>query len=126
MRIFNTGLCLALAACGSAGSSGNASSRGAERSAGDSDSVIACGRGTGSFDRSCTIERAQGDRGTILTLRNPDGAFHRLLVTPDGRRVVAADGADYAVASVATKDAIEVRIDGGRYRLPYAILGPSS
>jgi hypothetical protein len=57
----------------------------------------------------------------VLTLHNPDGGFHRLLVTKDGRGVVAADGAEPAIVRVVGEREIEVAIGGDRYRLPATV-----
>lgn len=76
-----------------------------------------------SFGLTCTIDRQQTQDGLVLTIRHPDGGFHRLRVTRDGRGVIAADGAREAVVSVIDKDAIEVSIDNARYRLPARIKG---
>jgi hypothetical protein len=77
--------------------------------------------GAGDFQRVCTIERLQGAEGTILTVRHPDGGFRRLLVTADGRGVIAADGAEKAVVSIINDDRIEVALAGNRYRLPATV-----
>ena len=77
--------------------------------------------GAAEFQPVCTIDRAQGAEGTILTLRHPDGGFRRLLVTGDGRGVIAADGAEKAVVSIIGKDRIEVALAGHRYRLPASV-----
>lgn len=82
----------------------------------------ALGKGT-AFDLTCTIDRNQTQDGLILTIRHPDGGFHRLRVTTDGRGVIAADGASQATVSIIDKDAIEVHIDDARYRLPAKIRG---
>ena len=74
--------------------------------------------GAGEFQRNCTIERVEGVEGTILTLRHPDGGFRRLLVTTDGRGVIAADGAEKAVVSILGSNRIEVALAGNHYRLP--------
>ncbi|RYD62319.1 MAG: hypothetical protein EOP58_13360 [Sphingomonadales bacterium] len=55
--------------------------------------------------------------------RDPDGGFHRLRVTRDGRGVIAADGASAASVTIIDKDAIEVAIDDARYRLPATVKG---
>jgi hypothetical protein len=75
-----------------------------QRSETAGDIGIACARGDAAFASACTVEQAQGSDGLILTVRHPDGAFRRLLVTQDGRGVIAADGA-------------EVALGGDRYRL---------
>ena len=84
---------------------------------------IACARGDAALATTCTIEQAQGRDGLILTIRHPDGAFRRLLVTQDGRGVIAADGAEVARVSVLGADGIEVALGGDRYRLPATIKG---
>lgn len=85
---------------------------------------IVCALGGGSdFARQCTVEEMATDQGTILTLRHPDGGFHRLLIIHDGRGVIAADGAEAAKVTVVDKGMIEVAIGGARYRLP-ARVGP--
>ena len=52
--------------------------------------------GAKSFAYACAIDRTQTQDGLYLTLRHPDGGFRRLLVTNDGRGVIAADGAEKA------------------------------
>lgn len=84
---------------------------------------IDCAIGTGAFAADCTIERTAGDGDTILTVRQPDGGFHRLQITRDGRGVIAADGAETAKVIVIGADRIEVAIGDARYRLP-ATIGP--
>ena len=61
-----------------------------------------------------------GDTG-LLTLRNPNGGFHRLRIVNDGHGVVAADGAEAATVAIAGTGQIEVAIGGDRYRLPATI-----
>ncbi len=51
--------------------------------------------GQARFEPVCTIDRAYTQDGLYLTIRQPDGGFHRLLVTHDGRGI-AADGAERA------------------------------
>ncbi|HEV7289877.1 hypothetical protein [Sphingomonas sp.] len=85
---------------------------------------IPCALGGGDdFTTRCTIDRAQTQDGLILTVRHPDGGFHRLRVTRDGRGVIAADGASAATVTIIDKDAIEVAIDDARYRLPATVKG---
>lgn len=91
--------------------------------------LVACARSNARLAIACTVERArprQGSglglgQGLVLTLRHPDGAFRRLLVTRDGRGVVAADGAEPATTTVLGRDTIEVAIGGERYRLPATV-----
>lgn len=70
---------------------------------------------------NCTITRTQTQDGLYLTLRHPDGGFRRLLVTTDGRGVVAADGAERAVVTPVASDLIEVGLGGARYHLPATV-----
>ena len=85
------------------------------------DERIACAHGEAALARVCTVDRLEGDGGLVLTVRHPDGAFHRLLVTKDGRGVIAADGAARAVVTIVAPDTIDVAIGGDRYRLPATV-----
>lgn len=114
-------LLLALAACGreEAGTpEGEAAIAQAEAAP-----RIACARGSAQLAPDCTVERAQGEDGLTLTLRHPDGAFRRLLVTTDGRGVVAADGAEPARVTVTGANEIDVAVADERYRLPATVRG---
>lgn len=71
----------------------------------------------------CTIERTADAEGALLTLRQPNGGFHRLRIARDGRGVIAADGSEAAKVTVVGDNRIEVAIGGARYRLP-ATVGP--
>ncbi|HWT11645.1 MAG TPA: hypothetical protein VN231_02735 [Allosphingosinicella sp.] len=75
------------------------------------------------FERFCTIElgSAEGGAGRTLTVRKPDGGFRRLLLTGDGRGVVAADGAEQARVTIIADDRIEVAIGGDIFRLPATV-----
>ncbi|WP_371414137.1 hypothetical protein [Sphingosinicella sp. CPCC 101087] len=73
------------------------------------------------FERFCTAERDSGEDGPTLTLHKPDGGFRRLLITEDGRGVVAADGAEPAQVTIIDGGRIEVAIGGDRFRLPATI-----
>lgn len=79
--------------------------------------------GAESFSFACAIDRTQSQDGLFLTLRHPDGGFRRLLVTTDGRGVIAADGAEKAEVTILAPDQIEVAIGGARYRLPATVRG---
>lgn len=86
------------------------------------DSRVECAlNGAAGFERICTLERSTGAEGLTLTVRAPDGSFRRLLVTDDGRGVIAADGAAPATVSVIADNRIEVAIAGDRYRLPATV-----
>ncbi len=109
---------LGLAACGDPG---RATQEALDASAEADDRIPCAVEGESDFEDVCTIERAAGEEGLILTVRHPGGGFRRLLVTQDGRGVVAADGADPAVVAVIDDNRIEVTIAGDQYRLPATI-----
>lgn len=86
------------------------------------DGKVECAlRGATEFRRDCALDRAMTKGGLTLTIRAPDGGFRRLLVTRDGRGVVAADGAEPAAVTVVGDRMIEVAIASDRYRLPATI-----
>jgi hypothetical protein len=87
----------------------------------EDDGMILCARGNAALTRSCTVEQTQGSDGLILTVRHPDGGFHRLLATRDGRGVVAADGAEPARVEIAGSEGIDVRLGEDHYRLPATV-----
>jgi hypothetical protein len=74
--------------------------------------------GEQAFERACLVER---DDGGTLTIRHPDGGFRRLLITEDGRGVMAADGAAPTQVQVVGGNIIEVTVEEDRYRLPATI-----
>lgn len=80
--------------------------------------------GATGFTYACAIDRTQTQDGLYLTLRHPDGGFRRLLVTNDGRGVIAADGAEKAEVTPIAPDLIEVALGGARYRLPATVRQP--
>jgi hypothetical protein len=114
-------LLLALGACGDAGEATQEALAASEEKAADGGSIACAVDGASSISRECRMERLSGPEGTMLTMRHPSGGFRRLLVTTDGRGVVAADGADLAVVSVIGEDRIEVAIAGDRYQLPATV-----
>ena len=77
--------------------------------------------GAPNFRPDCQIEQTQGNDGVVLTMRHPDGGFRRLLVTDDGRGLIAADGAEPAVVDPVSEREIEVSIALDRYRLPATV-----
>lgn len=79
--------------------------------------------GADAFARVCTLDREQGPQGLVLVARHPDGGFRRMLVTSDGRGVVAADGAEPATVAIAGRDEIEVALGDDHYRLPATVKG---
>ncbi len=95
-----------------------------EAAAPDDNRIECLIRGGEQFERFCTIDREQGPEGGILVLRKPEGGLRRLLDAPDGRGVVAADGAEPAVVTILQDDRIEVAIGGDRFRLPAQIRRP--
>ncbi|HZG09220.1 MAG TPA: hypothetical protein VEZ70_09600 [Allosphingosinicella sp.] len=112
-------LLLALAACGS---SNPETPQDAMASAAEGAERIECAvGGSQTFEPVCAVERVTGSDGLTLTLRSPSGGFRRLLVTTDGRGVIAADGAEQAVVTPLGPDRIEVVLAGDRYRLPATV-----
>ena len=85
------------------------------------DSRVPCARGDAPLARTCTVERERRDDGLVLTVRHGDGGFRRLLVTRDGRGVVAADGAEPARVTIVDPRTIEVALGDDRYRLPATV-----
>ena len=104
-------VCLLAAACGGPEDG---------RPAGD-DKIQCAVEGASEFERVCVVERMAGAEGLVLTLRAPSGGFRRLLVTRDGRGVVAADGAQPARVTPIGASEIEVAIGTDRYRLPATV-----
>ena len=107
-----------LAACGDPD---EARRRALAEAAAEAGKIDCATEGASAFAPVCTVERTSSAEGLVLTIRSPSGSFRRLLVTKDGRGVVAADGADSANVSVAGGDRIEVEIAGDRYRLPATV-----
>lgn len=99
-----------------------ANAEAAQQADADDAGRILCARGGSSdFARSCTLDRVSSPQGLMLTVGHPDGGFHRLLVTKDGRGVVAADGAETAKVTIVGPDQIEVALGDDRYRLPATV-----
>ncbi len=112
MRIFLLAT-LALAACG-----GSANQAAAD----PHDGKIDCRIGNAvEFERFCSVEPGESAAGPTLVIRKPDGGFRRLLVTGDGRGVVAADGAEQAQVTIVADNRIEVSIGGDTFRLPATV-----
>jgi hypothetical protein len=108
LRIFSPLLAvLLLAACGGEAVSGADKGR------------IDCALGGAEqFDRNCTLDRMASADGTVLVVGREGAGYRRLLVTTDGRGVVAADGVDAATVAIVGDGMIEVAIGGDRFRLP--------
>ncbi|WP_137897276.1 hypothetical protein [Sphingomonas sp. 2SG] len=127
MRISDRGAAgatlLLLAACSDPRADGNtlAQVESAQAEAAEDDGNILCARDGESLKRDCTVEQTQSERGLILTVRHADGGFHRLLVTRDGRGVVAADGAEPAKVTIPEPGVIDVALGTDRFRLPATI-----
>lgn len=105
----------ALAACGSVPVEDTAPAVAAE--------LVDCALAGGAFERVCSIEHTRIGNATILTIRHPDGGFHRLELTGEG--IAAADGAMPAEVTAASADVTEIAIDGARYRVPATIRHPA-
>ena len=88
----------------------------------DEDRIECALGGATDFGRDCSVERGGAYAGELI-VRHRDGGFRRLLITADGRGVVAADGAEPARVAVIAGDRIEVTLGGDRYRLPATIKG---
>ena len=94
---------------------------GSEELAEASERVECATDGAAEFERACSVDRTVGGEGLVLTIRSPSGSFRRLLVTKDGRGVVAADGAEQALVTPLGPDRIEVTVGADRYRLPATV-----
>jgi hypothetical protein len=74
--------------------------------------------GAATFDRTCTLDRMTSADGTVLVVGRADAGYRRLLLTTDGRGLVAADGVDAASVTIVGNGLIEVAIGGDKFRLP--------
>ncbi|MBC7985121.1 MAG: hypothetical protein H7X93_00390 [Sphingomonadaceae bacterium] len=128
-RISSAALALLLASCGGPGEEAAdnavdpllASEAEARARAADNGLAYCALAGASRFAPDCTLEQVESPNGLVLTIRHPDGGFRRLLVTRDGRGVIAADGAEEAVVSTVSEREIEVALAGDRYRLPATV-----
>lgn len=128
-RISSALLLLALAACGVKlpDKAEEARQQANQQAIEDAEGKVECAPpGADAFTYACAIDRVQSQDGLFLTLRHPDGGFRRLLVTSDGRGVVAADGAETAMVTPIAANRIEVAIGGARYRLPATVRQPKA
>ncbi|MBC2777645.1 hypothetical protein [Parasphingopyxis marina] len=117
---------VSLAACGTADPAANnealLESEAQTRSElAESGRVYCAVNGGEGFRPECQIERTQGSEGLVLTMRHPDGGFRRLLVTNDGRGLIAADGSEPAIVTPVSEREVEVSIGFDRYRLPATV-----
>jgi len=120
---------LLLGACGERATDHNVLAQVEARQRADAEGagrIVCAQHGSDDFARLCTVDRVESADGLILTVSHPDGSFHRLLVTKDGRGVVAADGAEKAVVTVLGPGSIEVALGGDRYRLPATVKGAAA
>ena len=122
MRTSSAALFLSLAACGP-GEQNQAVPPNAATPAQDAERVECALDRSPEFKRACSLERTATAEGAVLTVRQPDGGFHRLRVLKDGRGLEAADGSQPAKVTVTGAETIEVVIGDARYRLP-ARVGP--
>ena len=119
-------LALLLAGCGIKlpDKVGEAKARANNQAIAEAEGKIVCAPpGTTEFARACAVDRVESQDGLFLTIRHPDGGFRRLLVTKDGRGVIAADGAEPAAVTPVAANLIEVSLAGARYRLPATVRG---
>lgn len=122
MRISSAALGLAIVIAGcTRPPAEQALSNAADAAASDAGLIECAPAGARTFARLCGLDRSMTTRGLVLTTRNPDGGFHRLLVTRDGRGVIAADGAEAARVAIIGDGLIEVALGRDRYRLPATI-----
>lgn len=124
MRVASAVLLLLLAACGGPDPVSVPLAKveaGQQRAAEDAGQILCAPQGASDFARVCKLDRVMSASGLMLTVSRPDGGFHRLLVTRDGRGVVAADGAEAARVVIVGNGEIEVAIGGDRFRLPATI-----
>lgn len=81
----------------------------------DPDHAVSCRTGGETEMRPlCAAEQ----EGNIVTLRTPSGAFRRFRIVPDGRGLVAADGAAPAHVKILSPKQIEVTVENDHYLLP--------
>ncbi len=86
--------------------------------------AIPCAIGEGAvMAAGCTAERTPSAEGTLLTIRQPDGGFHRLRVASDGA-ISSADGAELAQTTPVDDGRIDVTVGNARYRLPATTATP--
>ena len=121
MRTSSLALLAALAACSPAAPDGDSGWTG--EAATPAANKIPCARGDAPLKPDCSYEQADSGDGPILTLRFPDGAFRKLLITQDGRGVIAYDGAEPAKVAVTGNDRITVTVASDRFELPATVKG---
>ena len=112
-----------LAACSPAADDGASSGGGWTAEQAADAPKIPCVRGGGPLKPECSYDQTDSGDGPVLTLRFPDGAFRKLLITKDGRGVVAYDGAEPAKVAVTGDSRITVAIGQDRFELPATVSG---
>ncbi|WP_380929237.1 hypothetical protein [Sphingomonas arantia] len=121
MRISDAGLLLLLAAgCGQSSDDPRVAAGALPDDVAGRGRIACRVSGAAAFGDVCTAERAAVSGGQLLTLRGPDGGFHRVMLASDGKTMTAADGAEPAKVVVGANGATEVAIGGDTYRLPAA------
>ena len=120
LRIFNAGLCLLVAGCGT-GTEDPAAPHAANSDVTkirDVASRIDCAiDGTNRFARDCTIEKASG---SLYVLRHSDGGFQRITLADDGA-IDVADGSARPSGRSLPDGRFEPEFASKRYRLPAAL-----
>ncbi len=81
---------------------------------------IECAQGEGSqFGPDCLVEKVAGEQGPEFVVRHPNGAFRRFRIAEDRQSMIAIDGADEAINTVAGDPPVrEVTVGPDRYRFP--------
>lgn len=81
---------------------------------------IECAQGEGSvFGADCLVERVAGEEGSEYVVRHPNGSFRRFRIAQDRKSMIAIDGADDAISSLAGDPPLmEVTVGPDRYRFP--------
>ncbi len=86
--------------------------------------AISCAIGEGAaMADGCSVERTKSAEGALLTIRQPDGGFHRLRVAADGA-ISSADGAEQVQQTPVGDGRIDVIVGNTRYRLPATTATP--
>lgn len=117
MRIFSFLFCLPLLAC-DAGVNGGGEAVRKEIGGLQIQCML---DGSTEFSQTCELKQSKGTLGPMLSVSGPSGGFRRLLITQDGRGVVAADGAEAALVTPRGVGVVEVAIGRDRYLLPATI-----
>lgn len=124
MRISSLAALILLAACGKTETNKQvlAQAEANQSASATDDGALNCAvAGAKEFARTCILDREKTPRGLLLTARHPDGGFRRLLVTKDGRGVIAADGAEPAQVTIVDGGEIEVAVGEDHYRVPATV-----